>query len=391
MKVLHIAPTYYPATYWGGPIFSVYALNNALAGLPGITLKVLTTDAAGPRLGDRTDISNLTGLYSNQDVIITRRIAGSSISLELMQKLPGLVKWADVVHLTATYSFPTIPTLVLCRIFSKPLVWSPRGALQDVYEWEGSRRRRLKRFWDRICNALILRDKVVTHTTSKRERVATQERIPSATAMIVPNGVDVPDFLPERNWLPDGRLRLMYLGRLSPKKGIENLLHAMDIIDDPTVSLTIFGEGDIAYSASLNELAARLGLLGKSVFFAGKVNGESKTAAFYNADVCVVPSHTENFCMVVAEALAHGLPVVASHGTPWAEIEENRCGLWVDNNPASLAKAIVQIRALELPKLGSSGRAWMIREFSWSPIAEEMMEIYRSLVSRSTLKEFYDS
>jgi glycosyltransferase involved in cell wall biosynthesis len=200
--------------------------------------------------------------------------------------------------------------------------------------------------------------------------------------MIVPNGVNVPNALPERNWLPDGRLRLMYLGRLSPKKGIENLLHAIDIIDDPTVSFTIFGEGDIAYSASLNELAARLGLLGKSVFFAGKVNGESKTAAFYNADVCVVPSHTENFCMVVAEALAHGLPVVASHGTPWAEIEVNRCGLWVDNNPASLAKAIVQIRAMELPKMGSCGRTWMIREFSWSPIAEEMMEIYRSLVSR---------
>jgi glycosyltransferase involved in cell wall biosynthesis len=323
----------------------------------------------------------LAGLYPNQDVIITRRVAGASMSFEMLKKLPGLVYWADVVHLTATYSFPTIPTLVLCRIFSKPLVWSPRGAIQDASEWEGSKHRKLKRMWERFCNTLIPFGGVVTHTTSKREQVATQKRLPRATAMIVPNGVDSPDDLPNRDWLPDGRLRLIYLGRLSPKKGIENLLHAIDIIDDPTVSLTIFGEGDIAYSAGLNELAVQLGLLGKSVFFAGKVDGEAKSTAFYNADVCVVPSHSENFCMVVAEALAHGVPVVASRGTPWAEIEENQCGFWVDNNPTSLAKAIVQIRALELPKMGSCGRAWMIREFAWSPLAEDMMDIYRSLVS----------
>ena len=382
MKILHVTPTYYPATYWGGPIFSVYALNNALACQPDVSLKVLTTDAAGTQLKDRLDTANLDGLYPKQDVIITRRVAGASVSLELLWKLSSLVRWADVVHLTATYSFPTIPTLLLCRIFNKPLVWSPRGAIQDAHEWEGSRRRKLKRVWERICNTLIRRGKVVTHTTSERERVATQERLPRATAMIVPNGVDVPDVLSERDWLPDGRLRVMYLGRLSPKKGIENLLYAIDRIDDPTVSLTIYGAGDVAYATSLKELAGRLGLLGKSVFFAGNVDGEAKSAAFHTADVCVVPSHTENFCMVVAEALAHGVPVIASHGTPWAEIEEKRCGLWVDNSPESLAQAIARIRAMTLREMGARGRDWMKREFSSDALAEEMMEIYRSLVSR---------
>lgn len=381
MKILHVSPSYYPATYWGGPIFSVYALNNALARLPGVTLKVITTDAAGLELGNRTDISNLNGLYPKQDVIITRRVAGASISFEMLQKLPGLVRWADVVHLTATYSFPTIPTLILCRFFNKPLIWSPRGAIQDAYEWQGSRRRKLKRVWDWLCNTLICHGMVVTHTTSERERIATQKSLSRATGMIVPNGVDVPEVLKERNWLPDGRLRLMYLGRLSPKKGIENLLHALYLIDDPTVSLTIYGTGEIAYITSLNELAVRLGLLGNSVFFAGNVDGVAKIDAFHNADLCVVPSYTENFCMVVAEALANGLPVVASHGTPWAEIEEKRCGFWVDNSPASLAQAIVQIRAMELPEMGRRGMTWMANEFSWAAQAEDMMKIYQSLIS----------
>ena len=196
--------------------------------------------------------------------------------------------------------------------------------------------------------------------------------------MIVPNGVDVPDVLPQRDWLPDGRLRLMYLGRLSPKKGIENLLHAIDRLDDSSISLTVYGAGDLAYATSLKELAERLGLLGKSVFFAGHIDGEAKSAAFHTADVCVVPSHTENFCMVVAEALAHGVPVIASRGTPWAEVEKNQCGLWVENSAASLGNAIRTIRSHDLAATGLRGRRWMQSEFSWDAIAKDMFQIYRA-------------
>lgn len=382
MKILHITPSYYPATYWGGPIFSVYALNNALARLRDIYLTVLTTDASGPRLEDRLDTTNLTGLYPNQEVIITRRIGGACVSIELLQKLPELVRRADVVHLTATYSFPTIPTLVLCRIFNKPLVWSPRGAIQDAYEWSGSRRRRLKRLWEIICNRVIQSGRVVMHTTAERERFATQLRIPRAKSVIVPNGVEVPDSLPQRSWLPGGRLRLMYIGRLSKKKGIENLLYAMGQIDDPNISLTIYGAGDAVYTNSLQALSEQLGLLGKSVFFAGVVDGEAKCAAFMSADVCVVPSFTENFCIVVAEALAHGVPVITSFGTPWSEIEDKRCGLWVDNSPESLVQAINRIRSMDLKEMGLLGREWMFHEFSWSAIADDMMDIYRCLVHK---------
>lgn len=381
MNILHIIPAYYPASYWGGPIFSVYAMNNALARLQDISLTVLTTDSAGPQLGDRLDTAKLAGLYPNHEVIMTRRVAGACISTELLRKLPGLVRRADVVHLTATYSFPTIPTLVLCHIFNKPLVWSPRGAIQDAHEWEGSTRRKLKRVWERICNALIRRGKVVLHTTSERERVATQERLPRATAMVLSNGVDVSEALTTRDWLPDGRLRLMYLGRLSQKKGIENLLHAISRLDDPDISLTLYGGGNGAYTASLKALSERLGLLGRgAVFFAGNVDGEAKSAAFYTADVCIVPSHTENFCMVVAEALAHGVPVIASRGTPWAEIEEKRCGLWVDNSPESLAQAIVQVRGMDLPEMGKRGWSWMKAEYEWNTIAKSMRNIYRGIL-----------
>lgn len=381
MKILHISPGYYPATYWGGPIFTTYALNNALTNTPGIILKVLTTNTAGSKLTQRLDHSELSDIYPNQEIIMTPRIAGASVSIEMLWRLPSLVYWADVVHLTAIYSFPTLPTLLVCRLLGKPIVWSPHGAVQDAYEWTGSKRRGLKRIWEILCNALITPGRVVTHVTSEREQAPTQARIPKAKAVIVPNGVDVPPLISERNWLPAGKLRLLYLGRLSPKKGIENLLHAMAMLNDRNIVLSIYGTGDIAYTDSLLHLANKLGLLDTSVFFIGHVDGEQKELAFSQSDACIVPSYTECFCMVIAEALAHGVPVIASHGTPWAQIEEKRCGLWVENNPESLALAITRIRTMALQEMGHRGREWMAHCFSWDGLAKEMLNIYHSLVS----------
>jgi len=380
MNILHVTPACYPATYWGGPTFTVYALNDALAKLPGVTLKVLTTDTAGPNLKQRLEHSQLADLYPYQEVLMTPRIAGASVSAEMLWRLPSLVRWADVIHLTAIYSFPTIPTLLICRLLGKPVVWSPHGAVQDAHEWAGSKRRILKRVWEIVCNALVSPGKVVIHVISERERKPTQIRLPKAKAIIVPNGVDIPSHLPARKWLPDGQLRLMYLGRLSPKKGIENLLQSMALLNDPTVILSICGTGDSAYVASLGNLADKLGLLNKNVFFVGHVDGGKKEQFFYRSDVCIVPSHTECFCMVVAEALAHGVPVIVSQGTPWAELENRRCGLWVDNSPEALVQAIVRIRTMELSEMGGRGRGWMKQDFSWIVIANDMLTLYKQVM-----------
>ncbi|MGE5490054.1 MAG: glycosyltransferase [Actinomycetota bacterium] len=380
MKILHVTPSCFPATYWGGPMFTVYALNRALAAIPGVELKLLTTDSAGPARGQRLDPDRIAGLYPDQDVIMARRMAGASMSWGLLRHLPRLVKWADVVHLTAIYSFPTIPTLAICRLMGKPVVWSPHGAVQDAYEWSGSRNQRLKRLWEALCNALAVPGKTVTHVTSEREGLPTRARLPRARAVVVPNGVDIPNALPGKAWMPGGTLRLLYLGRLARKKGIENLLQAMAQLADSAVSLSICGTGEPAYEASLRELASSLGLLGKSVSFVGHVDGEARERAFLQADVCVVPSHTECFCMVVAEALARGVPVIASQGTPWSEVEAEECGLWVGNEPDALAEAIQRIRAMALPDMGARGRQWMIREFRWNGLARRMLDIYRSLI-----------
>jgi len=309
------------------------------------------------------------------DVFFCRRWWAASISPGMLLRLWPMIRWADVVHLTAVYSPPTIPTLLICRLLRKPVVWSPRGALQ---RWEGVTKPRLKSYWDGICNSLIGREKCSLHVTSIQEARESSERISCAEAAIVPNGVEIPANLPARSWLPDGRLRLLYLGRLHPIKGIENLLLALKVLTDETVSLTICGSGDEAYLSRLRQLVHGLGL-NQRVSFQGHVDGSEKMKAFMHADVCVVPSFSENFGMVVAEALAHGVAVIVGKGAPWEEVQQIGCGLWVANSPEDLAAAIHYIRKSDLPEMGNRGRAWMVESFSWERIAIRMTGIYRQL------------
>lgn len=376
LRVLHVVPTFYPATFWGGPIFSLFGLCNALAEDGAVALKVLSTDAAGLRVSDRLKVERFPEHYeAGYEVYFCRRALGHSVAPSLPLRLWRLVRWADIVHLTAVYSWPTLPTLLVCRLLGKPLVWSPRGALQ---RWEGSSRVRLKDIWERVANALLQRGRAVLHVTSADEGESSHRRLPKASVRVIPNGVEVPEENPAREWLPGGNLRLLYIGRLDPKKGLENLIAAMAVLRKEGVSLTICGAGEPEYEGGLRSLVRESGLDGV-VRFAGHVGGELKTRSFRQTDICVVPSFTENFAMVVAEALAHGVPVVASKGTPWAKIVEMGCGFWVGNSPDELVEALRHARGMDLEGMGREGREWMRREFGWGAIAAQMTGLYREI------------
>jgi len=111
----------------------------------------------------------------------------------------------------------------------------------------------------------------------------------------------------------------------------------------------------------------------------GHVAGEGKRRLFENTDIAVLPSYTENFGVVVGEALAHGVPVIAGRGTPWSRVEEIGCGLWVDNDAESLSRAIVRMADMPRRTMGRRGQGWMAREFSWDRRAQEMMAVYEEL------------
>ena len=378
MNILHVTPTFWPATYWGGPIFSTYGLCNGLMAIPGVKLKVLTTDAAGPAFSQRVAVDEFpTRSPDGYEVYYTRRVFGQNLAPGLWARLWRMVKWADVVHVTAVYSFSTIPTLLVCRILGKPVVWSPRGALQ---RWKECRRRTTKAVWESAC-WILAPSRLALHATSELEARAIRERLSSAETFVIPNGVVIPE-RPSRAF-QEKTFRLIFVGRLHPTKSLESLLEACKLLSDqdfPSWSLTIAGGGSQPYENFLRARIDRLGL-DEKVEMIGDVGGEDKEALFSGAHVLVLPSHTENFGMVVAEALARGVPVIASTGTPWERLREKKCGLWVDNSPESLSQAIRAIRKMPVLEMGQRGRHWMIEEFSWSTQSRRMMELYQHLLS----------
>jgi glycosyltransferase involved in cell wall biosynthesis len=85
----------------------------------------------------------------------------------------------------------------------------------------------------------------------------------------------------------------------------------------------------------------------------------------------------------VAEALAHGAAVIASTGTPWKHVERVGCGLWVANDPASIADAIIKINSMPIEEMGERGRRWMAADYSWEKCASEMIALYKNLLAQS--------
>ena len=338
-----------------------------------VQVEVLTTDADGP--GRRVDVRNADQNRTDSYAIsYCRRRLPPDIAPGLLLRLGGRIRRADVVHLNGVYSFTTIPTLALCRLMKKPVAWSTMGALQ---RWEGTTRKGLKAWWELLCNWLCEPSRVLMHVTSDEEKAESLEKIPNASAFILRNGIDIPKLNPGAQDAGEF-LRLLYIGRLHPIKGIENLLTALPRVKSK-VRLAICGEGEPEYELHLRTLVAEL-RLDDIVQFHGRVDGELKEQAFRDADLCIAPSFKEAFCTVVLESLARARPVIASHGIPWHRVVEKGCGLWVGNEPHELAAAIDRAAAMPLAEMGHRGRAWMQQDYSWPKVAGEMIAEYERVL-----------
>ncbi|KJZ20667.1 glycosyltransferase [Loktanella sp. S4079] len=362
MKVLHVSPSFYPATFWGGPIWSTKAICDGLVKDPAVQLRVLTTDAAGPLRADR-----VAPVPLDYPVTYLRRMAGHSIAPGLLIHLWRAVAWAEVVHLTGTYSFPTLPTLMAARIMGKPVVWSPRGALQASADWPDAPRQRVKRCFERVAQTLV-NDRVVMHVTSQAEARASQSRIVTAHTAVIPNSVPIPAVTPKQ---PSKQFRLIYVGRIHPKKGLDLLIKAMAQLP-AHVTLDIYGTGLPA------DVAPIAGACSDRIRMHGHLDDADKPAAFAKSDLFVLPSHSENFGIAVAEALAHAVPVLTTTATPWHALDDIGCGRCMDLGRDDLSEEIQALLGRDLTQMGQAGRAWMQRAFS----AENMVAEFRSLYVR---------
>jgi glycosyltransferase involved in cell wall biosynthesis len=392
VKILHVAPSFYPALVYGGPIRSLYDLCRALSAL-GEDVRVLTTDANGPARVEAPRGREVSlAVAGGQDVAVryARRLAGHTISAEFLRVLPGYVRWADVVHLTAIYSFPTFPTLAITRTIGKPVVVSPRGSFGAWGQARG--------WWKKApLNAALRRlaaRGVTFHATAEAEAEDIGNVMGPVATAVIPNGVDAEEFatLPTASatWIrnavslkPDDGPLVGCLGRIHAKKGLDSLVRALPRLVQrwPRLHALLAGP-DAGAQAPLTEAARALGL-GNRVHFLGGVYGRERISFLSGLDVFVLPSLDENFGNAIAEALAAGAPVVASRQCPWPELESHRCGRWIAPEPGDIAEAIEAILLDDGPAMGRRGRDFVLSERTMTVAAERMRDLYRKVVRPS--------
>lgn len=382
IRLLHIVPVFYPAVAFGGPIWSIKAITDGVAAEPDFNVEVMVSDNADPNAAERLVLpENPLILPPGYPVRFCRSWPkGTSISVEMLRRLPGAIRAADVVHLSGSYNFCVMPTLILCRLFGKPLVWSPRGGFQATAQWQDAPKRRVKEAFEKLAGWLHPRGTIL-HTTAEIEAETSRRNLGEVTDAVIPNAIDIPQNGPEREWRPDGRLRLAFLSRVHPKKGLELLIPALAELPEH-VTLDIYGDGDAAYVDSLRARIAELGLKDR-VAFHGHVDGAAKSAAFTSCDLFVLPTHSENFGIVVAEALAHGTPVVTTEGAPWAGLESEECGRWTAISTEALRDAIARLDTADLAAMGAHGRDWMTRDFSTAGMVRQFADLYRRAAGRT--------
>ncbi|WP_083923545.1 glycosyltransferase [Amorphus coralli] len=255
----------------------------------------------------------------------------------------------------------------------KICVISPRGTLAapalEVSKW------RKKILWS-VFVGRAARGVTAFHATSWQEYRDIRHAGFDQPVAIIPNGVDIPDL---RKKIRVRRRRLLFLGRLHPIKGIDLLLRAWADLQGrhPDWDLIIAGPDEKGYGCKLRALAAELRL--ERVSFVGALYGEEKIEAYSNSDLYVLPTHSENFGMTIAEALAAGTPVITTKGAPWSGLEVEGAGWWVENNQGALFAALDEALKEPIGSLaarGRRGRDWMIRDFGWDAIAADMQKFY---------------
>ena len=180
------------------------------------------------------------------------------------------------------------------------------------------------------------------------------------------------------------RNQLVFLGRIAKEKGIDMLLDAWRelALEFPQWHLRIAGPLTSAHAADMQRLASTLDL--PRCEFIGELRDAAKTAELAAARLFVLPSHTENFGIVVAEALAHGVPVVTTTGTPWTELEARGCGWRVAPERAALTaglRAALLRTPSELASMGAAGRKWVTSVYRWDAVAERMLSTYEWLLA----------
>lgn len=295
----------------------------------------------------------------------------------------GLKKELNVIetslfHGNGMWDYPVHSMTKVARKRNIPYILSPHGMLEP---WVLKVKRLKKELGLILFEYNDLAQAKCIHATAKSEALSIRALGLKNPIAIIPNGIDLSEYVHAPKEYKKPERTILFLSRIHPKKGIELLIDAWAIVK-PSLKhnwkIRIVGNGEESYINTLNQQISKKGLVNELVI-EGPLFNENKLEAFRDADLFVLPTYSENFGIVILEALASGIPVITTKGAPWEQLTILNAGWWIEIGVDPLVDALtkaLQLTDAERKSMGLNGRAMVEADYSIQSVADKMMALY---------------
>jgi len=382
MKVLHIAASL--SSKWGGPTRVIIGLTEALS-KKGVKVSIFAPTA-----------ENEKGFLEKPEGVNIRLFRKSFPSKFWTSYSPGLAKALreeafdfDLFHIHEIWHHPHFAAYQAARFARKCFVITIHGSLEP---WCLNHKAFKKKIYSMLIQRKILREASALHAITGEEVRNIAKFVGNKNVLLIPNGLNLEEFenFSYREQIdelyPDirGKKIILFLGRLHPKKGLDILAKAFQLIlkqrDD--IQLLIVGPDSNGYKEEIVKILKAENAI-VNVTFTGMLRGDDKLAALSRADIFVLPSYSEGFSISILEAMACGLPVVVTKECNFPEVEEIGAGKVIDPDAGQLSEALIELlENQELCKeMGKRGKRLIQQKYTWDKVADKMIIAYEEILA----------
>jgi glycosyltransferase involved in cell wall biosynthesis len=301
---------------------------------------------------------------------------------------------ADVLHLHGMWGPYNEQVAAAARRLNLPYLCTVHGMLDDWCMAQGALK---KRVYLAAFGRKTLHGATAVHCTAQAELDQARKWFPQGRGIVIPlifdasAFEDLPGLGPAQARFPrlDTELPVvLFLSRLHYKKGVEQLIHAVDRLrrGGRECLVLIAGSGETTYVPKLEALVSQLGLEDR-ILLVGFVSGPEKVSLYQAADLFVLPTSQENFGFALFESLAAATPVVTTRGVDtWPDLEASGGAVIVDREPQAIASAVASL--LDDPahraEMGRAGRAWVLDALSGASIVRSFAQLYAEAAAVDT-------